>query len=509
MFWIMWTLCFNINIESSLTLYIATPVIAFGGFFINLTFDFFWERITDMITGSEPIGLEANDSLDRTRNLLDETDTTQDVDIETPITVTPLPDNDDTEQPTNLSQTFHQTSYRRRPSSFEVTTTAAETTEQKPPKATVDYINNIKIFLTSIVIIHHCYSSGQGFTIQDMVSPTSQRSWGNVTLFLFTMLNQSYFMNLFFFFSGYFVPKSLDKKGVHEFLFDRAKRLLIPFVVYSFFLGTFVEYGFRSLFFPNKFDFPSGTYNWGPTWFLIQLMIFSIIYAFACGERWNPSIKCPSLLGFFIIGIIIGIFAGILAMFTPPAGSFMTVPVFWSSYLSYIVYFFGGAVAQRNDWMTSIKNMSRVVIYLWAVLSTALYCPIFLFFIEDMASVPFALLAMGVLWKGVLCMGLSLAVTVFFMDYSNRKFKYLTPFFSKAMYTAYIIQFAFPMIVGGWSVVKIFDATGNIEYIDGAPYISNDNLIFPGWLLCCVITLAIVWPLSYAIRSIPGFSQVL
>ena len=201
MFWIMWTLCFNINIESSLTLYIATPVIAFGGFFINLTFDFFWERITDMITGSEPIGLEANDSLDRTRRdpLLDETDTTQEVDIETPITVTPLPDNDDTEQPTNLSQTFHQTSYRRRPSSFEVTTTAAKTTEQKPPKATVDYINNIKIFLTSIVIIHHCYSSGQGFTIQNMVSPTSQSSWGNVTLFLFTMLNQSYFMNLFFF----------------------------------------------------------------------------------------------------------------------------------------------------------------------------------------------------------------------------------------------------------------------------------------------------------------------
>ena len=96
------------------------------------------------------------------------------------------------------------------------------------------------------------------------------------------------------------------------------------------------------------------------------------------------------------------------------------------------------------------------------------------------------------------------------MDYGNRKYKYLTPFFSKAMYTAYIIQYAFPMIIGGWSVVRIFDATGNIEYADnGAPYISNDNLIFPAWLLCCVITLAIVWPLSYAIRSIPGFSQVL
>jgi len=61
-----------------------------------------------------------------------------------------------------------------------------------------------------------------------------------------------------------------------------------------------------------------------------------------------------------------------------------------------------------------------------------------------------------------------------------QKVKYLTPFFSKAMYTAYIIQYAFPMIIGGWSVVRIFDATGNIEYVDGAPY----NLSCVVALLC-------------------------
>jgi hypothetical protein len=201
MFWIVWTLCFNVIAESSsLTLYITTPVIAFGGFLINLTFNYCWEHVTDYLAGSEH-DAAVNDSLDKTRisPLLDETDTTQEVDIETPIAVNPVPqDNDDTEQPVNLSQTYHQTSYRRRPSSFEVTTTAT-TAEQKPPKVTVDYINNIKIFLTNIVIIHHCYSSGQGFTIAEMVPSTSSSSWGNVILGLFTDLNQSYFMNLFFF----------------------------------------------------------------------------------------------------------------------------------------------------------------------------------------------------------------------------------------------------------------------------------------------------------------------
>ena len=48
MFWIVWTLCFNVIAESSsLVLYIATPVIAFGGFLINLVFNFCWEHVSD------------------------------------------------------------------------------------------------------------------------------------------------------------------------------------------------------------------------------------------------------------------------------------------------------------------------------------------------------------------------------------------------------------------------------------------------------------------------------
>ena len=119
--------------------------------------------------------------LDSTRTV-----TTQDVnvDIETPVTVNPLLENDTIEQQKPLS---HQT------------TTGATTAEQKPIKATVDYINNIKIFLTNIVIIFHCYSSEKGFTIQDMVPSTSYGSWGNLILLQFEDLCESYFMKLFFF----------------------------------------------------------------------------------------------------------------------------------------------------------------------------------------------------------------------------------------------------------------------------------------------------------------------
>jgi len=174
------------------------------------------------------------------------------------------------------------------------------------------------------------------------------------------------------------------------------------------------------------------------------------------------------VLGFFIIGLIIGTFTGILLLFTDPGGNFLAVPGFWSNYPSYIPFFFAGTITQRNEWMTSIKNMSRVVIYLWALLSIVLYCALVITIPGDSITAWVGLLInKGIIVKGVLCMGLSLAVSVFFMDYGNRrKYKYLTPFFSKAMYTAYIIQYSFPMIIGGWSVVRIFDATGNIEYVE-------------------------------------------
>ena len=44
-------------------------------------------------------------------------------------------------------------------------------------------------------------------------------------------MNQSYFMSLFFFVSGYFVPASYDRKGRHDFLKDRFHRLGIPFLI--------------------------------------------------------------------------------------------------------------------------------------------------------------------------------------------------------------------------------------------------------------------------------------
>ena len=83
------------------------------------------------------------------------------------------------------------------------------------------------------------------------------------------------------------------------------------------------------------------------------------------------------------------------------------------------------------------------------------------------------------------------------------------------MYTAYIIQYLFPVIAGFKCFVLILEKTGNIAYDGTTPdplvamYTTNEHLLFPGWLLVSAIAMIIIWPMAYTIRSIPGFSRVL
>jgi hypothetical protein len=246
-----------------------------------------------------------------------------------------------------------------------------------PPRKKVEYINNIKIFLTNMVILFHVTIAVGGKPGGAIFSPSVvsvEGNWGSILGDICTSLSQSYFMSLFFFFSGYFVPKSFDKRGTHIFLVERAKRLGIPFVLMTFVIGPYIAGGFQYLFFyqEDKLFAPSSLASPNVTWFLQQLIVLSIAYAFACGKGWSPKITCPSLWGFSGIATVLGLTTGVVLMFFPMLGGVISVPVFWLMYLSYVVFFFGGALAQRNNWMEAIKTKSRLAIYLWAILSAAL-----------------------------------------------------------------------------------------------------------------------------------------
>jgi len=330
-----------------------------------------------------------------------------------------------------------------------------------------------------------------------------------------------YFMQLFFFISGFFVPKSFDKKGSFVFLQERIKRLGIPPVVYTFCIGPYVQMGLQYLLFYNGSD------NFGSivplaasgvTWFPQQLIVFGIIYTFACKKNWTPKMECPTVFGFFLISLMIGIVSGIISLFFPVQETFFNAPSFFWHYFSYILFFFGGAIAQRNNWMDDIKvKRSRIAIYTWMILVflyvvLSVVIPILGYLptaFTDYPSLPIFIEVF--IFSGPGLMGFSLGVLVFFMDYVNKSYWY-TQFFSVSMYTAYIMQ---PVVIACtlWFWFLVLKATNNmnIETNDGTVTYSytNGNLVLPGWIFVSTLTLIIIWPLSYGIRSIPGFSKVL
>lgn len=113
-------------------------------------------------------------------------------------------------------------------------TAAAPKKAQRPRTFYVDWL---RAFLTVLVVCHHCITAYQ-----------SSYAWagkrGDTALWLLSQLfvgaNQAYFMTLFFFLSGLYVPGSYRRKGPLSFMWDRTLRLVLPCIVYSFLAPPFI-----------------------------------------------------------------------------------------------------------------------------------------------------------------------------------------------------------------------------------------------------------------------------
>jgi len=492
LFWIVYTLLLNDTLYNfvdgtPIGYKIAMPILVFGGVFLHLFVNWAFTKIVTTSTSTTTHTVDENEADDNGMDIgtiVSDQHVLQ-VDEDAPLAISPAP------QANNILQ----------------------------PKPKLHYINNIKIFLTNLVILHHIAMLVGGGTTIWGVPVIYTDNWGSKALNLFITTNASYFMQLFFFFSGYFVPKSFDKKGSVVFLQERIKRLGIPSVVYSFLIGPYVQIGFGYLFFnkqywlADKFVSALPLVMTGVTWFPQTLIVFNLIYAFACKKNWSPTMKCPTVFGFFLLSLMIGTVTGIINLFLPGDRSFFGASVFGFDYFSSILFFFGGAIAQRNNWMDDIKEKrSRMAIYSWMILA-------FLFVIWNFVLFPLlgfptsytdypSLHVIGfAVYIGPVQMGLSLGVVVFFMDYVNRSY-WCTQFFSVSMYTAYIIQ---PAVITftQWIWILVLQATNNVTIASQAFYYNNGNLILPGFIFESMLTLILIWPLSYGIRSIPGFSKVL
>jgi len=210
------------------------------------------------------------------------------------------------------------------------------------------YLDNLKLFLTVLVVFHH---AGQGFRAESYwpwhpADPSLMMPW----IWHFFSTNASFFMSLFFLIAGYFVPSSYDRQGGLRFAGKKLLHLGVPLVVFTGVLSAMV-----------------GHFEIGHLWFVENLLVFSLLYALV-RVFWKPSagagegfrLGAPLLL---VVAVVMGIGVSIIRNFYAQD---QWVRVFHflffepARYLEYILMFILGLLCARSKALDTFCNSTGV-----------------------------------------------------------------------------------------------------------------------------------------------------
>jgi len=383
------------------------------------------------------------------------------------------------------------------------------------------YLDNLKIFLTAVVILHHqtCSFVGTGWYFSIGNYSSSFKAFGNTLL----GQNQSYFMCAFFFISGYFTPTSFDRKGHFMFLRDKFKRLGIPFVVYclvlSSLLGLIYQAGSHH---DIKWEI---AVNPGPLWFVGWLLVFNTAYANT--DHSTPTVmSCPTpskmLLGCFFVNIlnwVIFILTG--------QGVFAYMPLTLGSLPFDVMYFYGGCIAKRNRWLESgveggiieIMDKHRTKMYSTITLFSTAMFGYSLYYQQSTPAKDYKddapPLTVGLFVVSWLFISLMLFCQLdFFRNHFNSTGKW-SKILSGAAYTAYIIHPFFVCSMSAAFVAVYEAATGETivfegDKTDSETVLDSDAWLWGGWAVCTFLSVVLTFFCAYWVRElVPGAKQII
>jgi glucan biosynthesis protein C len=119
---------------------------------------------------------------------------------------------------------------------------AALTEVQPSARSRLAYVDNLRTFLITIVVLGHL-SVTYGVDADWYYYESGEV---NLLAYALTMMGVviaiGFGMQLFFVIAGYFTPATYDRKGPGRFLADRVKRLGIPWLIYGVLINPLVHY---------------------------------------------------------------------------------------------------------------------------------------------------------------------------------------------------------------------------------------------------------------------------
>ena len=207
------------------------------------------------------------------------------------------------------------------------------------------YLDNLKVCLTVLVIMHHAgqaYGNGGGWAYTPS-NPAEFMPW----IWHFFSTNAAFFMGLYFFISGYFVPRSFDKQGTKQFVHKKLLRLGVPLL----FMGGIIS-------------ILSGKPEIGHMWFVESLLVFCLIYALI--RQWVQPVNGayyskPTIIGLLVVALLMGVGSYFIRQISPqdhwiwPFG-IIPLPMEPAHYLQYVMMFVLGILAYRFQWLDKMSN---------------------------------------------------------------------------------------------------------------------------------------------------------
>jgi hypothetical protein len=369
-----------------------------------------------------------------------------------------------------------------------------------PARERLPYLDDLRTFLTALVICHHAAIAVGATGRWYYALPAPPDSPTALLLTVFTGVNQAFFMSLFFAISAYVTSPSYDAKGPRAFLRDRFARLGLPLLVYFFVLNPtllwliarfrdgsgagfadFVSHGYRHLVGP------------GPLWFVLALLIFGTTYAATrVASRRAHEITgthpFPSDRAMVRFVVAIGL-AAFLVRFVFPTG-WNVLGLQLGYFPLYVAFFTFGLWAHGNGWL---DQLDRPLVARWGrrarwAMPLLLATP-FVGGIGQVNGGPNLPALLYAMWEPWICVGMSLWLLVLFRE--RRATQGATARrLSRSAYTAYIVHPFF--VIAGTALVARLPAEPLVRFV-----------------ALCAMSVPATFAAADVIRRLPGLRRIL
>lgn len=325
------------------------------------------------------------------------------------------------------------------------------------PSNKVFYIDNIKVLLTLLVVLHHtfiAYGSSGGWYYTEKTTHVG----AIVPMTLFVSINQSFFMGFFFLLSAYFTGPSYDKKGAGQFMTGRLLRLGIPLLFYSFVLSPFISYlvyYFAKGHHITYLQYLSGYDTWidfGVLWFVAALLVFTLIYLIGrslINFTFKKPVPAPGALTILIFAVLLGIISFLTRVFFP--GGWVLKPLGFQlgHFPQYIALFIVGLLAYRNQWFDGLSESTGKRLA-WSAWLSLFFFPVF-FMIRVKLNMPVAWYSGGFHWQSILYavweQWIGLSILTALLSRAKRSWNTSSPLLDRLSRCSFAVYIFHPLVI--------------------------------------------------------------